>query len=606
MIVGSIKARNFRSFEGIADNRIIFRKGINIIVGENNVGKSSLLRALKIASGQIKHEQSDIFKMEGIRELIIEIEIRLDNKEMRDLLSYITGNSKHLLDSNNLNRFVKDLGDQFVIKYSSSKGFSFKTSTLRFQGANAYLIKNFSRHNTQTTPFDVFFKYYLKNNNLSITQFLNEKDNQSPKKAEIRFDGQPISFTQKLLKEKLKVISEIRKRPYGPNTRVNESLDGGEVASVLFTLKNGEKKDAQKFKKIQEDFNDLFQDLSLDVRWGAKNMPLIFIENISIANQVQIENVGAGIGEMIILLTLLTESKGLIIGLDLPEMQFHPHAQRLLLKVLEKHSLNNQIIVVTHSPMLLNPNKLDNVTIIREQNGRSFRSQLPPNYFNNTEKVKVDRYLINNIKDLFFSRATLLVEGPTEVGAMPVFADKLGFNFDSLGVSIVEMGGKHFGIWDKLLSGFGIPHIVMTDKDALLHIAKGKIDCNNSKIKTSAVLCNLSKANHLTNDERQRISEVQNQILNGGAGETYPNQLFGELKKIAEAHNVCVLVSDFEGILKQEGYSDLLQNASSISGSKPSQGRFVAEEIVNKNKKIPEEFVMVITKIKELASPSKK
>ena len=145
MIIGSMMERNFRSFEGIENNKIAFRKGINIIVGENNVGKSSLLRALRIVGTQIKHENSDIFKMEGNRELIIELEIELDKNEMRELLSYITGNSDYLLDSKNLDRFIKDLGNKFLITFSSKNNFSLETTTLRFHNHFAYLIKSFSK-----------------------------------------------------------------------------------------------------------------------------------------------------------------------------------------------------------------------------------------------------------------------------------------------------------------------------------------------------------------------------------------------------------------------------------------------------------------------------
>ena len=186
---------------------------------------------------------------------------------------------------------------------------------------------------------------------------------------------------------------------------------------------------------------------------------------------------------------------------------------------------------------------------------------------------------------------------------MPIFAEKTHIDFDTLGISLVEMECNHFGLLDKLLSGFGIPHAVMSDRDALMGIARGRIECKTVKTKTSPVFCSLSKANHLTTDDEKKISDAQSKILKVGDKETYPNKLFEELRDIAELHNVYVLSSNFEGVLKQQGYTKLLKKASSIANSKVIQGRFVAEEIVKNNKEIPSEFLTVLSVLKEFVTP---
>ena len=66
MNVLSLEVKNFRSFEGTdREIKFVLRKGINVIVGENNVGKSSLLRAIQIIAGQINPTGSDFFKGGG-------------------------------------------------------------------------------------------------------------------------------------------------------------------------------------------------------------------------------------------------------------------------------------------------------------------------------------------------------------------------------------------------------------------------------------------------------------------------------------------------------------------------------------------------------------
>ena len=55
MYLERIKVRNFRCFN---DNGIVanFRKGVNVIVGENNTGKSALIDALRIAFSAAQHQ----------------------------------------------------------------------------------------------------------------------------------------------------------------------------------------------------------------------------------------------------------------------------------------------------------------------------------------------------------------------------------------------------------------------------------------------------------------------------------------------------------------------------------------------------------------------
>lgn len=604
MNILSLKVKNFRPFKG-ADKevKIVFRKGINVIVGENNVGKSSLLRALQIISGQTSSINSDFFKGKSNNEQVLEVELELGKNELKELISNITGNNKYLRKAENLERFIKDFGNKFFLTYSSIAGFSLKTDVLSFRGPRAVLIRDFEPTAQLEYKFKAFLQDYFSEKHHRIVTLMKKGAGPGLSTTRLDWEGDPTKFIQKKFQICLKVFSEIRKRPAGSSQRVLESLDGGQVASVLFSLKNGNKKEQKRFEIIKQEFSKLFPNLSLETRWETNNIPRIFIDKSPINYEMPIENIGAGIGEMIILLTHLIQSKDQIFCLDLPEMHFHPHSQRSLLKVLEEYTKNNQILIVTHSPLLINPKKVENIAIIRHHNGISFPSQLSDNYFTKKERVKLERCLLNDSKDFFFSRATLIIEGPTETGALPVFAKTLNADFDWLGISLVKMEGNHFGFWCKLLKGFGIPYAVMCDRDALMSI-DGRIDCRNGKIKTSPVFCSLSISNILNQEDIQTILEIQDQIVKIDNRENYPDKFFKKLKLMVEKYNVYVLSADFEGILKKEGYSKLLEKAKSVSRSKAIQGKIVAEEIINKDKRIPNEFGIIINAVKDLLNPS--
>lgn len=67
---------------------------------------------------------------------------------------------------------------------------------------------------------------------------------------------------------------------------------------------------------------------------------------------------------------------------------------------------------------------------------------------------------------MLFARAVLLVEGASELYAIPAFARKLGFDLDKAGVSVVFVNGKqNFEVYHQILEAFDIPHVILGDGD---------------------------------------------------------------------------------------------------------------------------------------------
>lgn len=59
MYLKSIEIKNFRVFDEIGIN-VVFNKGVNAIIGENNSGKSSIIDAIRIAFSTVPYKK-DIF-----------------------------------------------------------------------------------------------------------------------------------------------------------------------------------------------------------------------------------------------------------------------------------------------------------------------------------------------------------------------------------------------------------------------------------------------------------------------------------------------------------------------------------------------------------------
>jgi predicted ATP-dependent endonuclease of OLD family len=166
--------------------------------------------------------------------------------------------------------------------------------------------------------------------------------------------------------------------------------------------------------------------------------------------------------------------------------------------------------------------------------------------------------IIRNI----FSRLVILVEGDTEVGALPIFADRSGKNLDSLGISIVGAGGKNFVNYIRVISLFDIPYLVMCDADTLKDV-DNTIDLDSQEYRTSYLFLQLQKLSLLTNDEKlvlkecetlvDRINELRcntEKCEKRNIEKLYYNQnALGRLYKIAKKYGFFVLSSDFEHLI---------------------------------------------------------
>jgi len=166
----------------------------------------------------------------------------------------------------------------------------------------------------------------------------------------------------------------------------------------------------------------------------------------------------------------------IIFSLDEPELFLHPHLQRNLVKTLkqfqerfEELNVKLQVITSTHSPYILNPIKIDNLTIIKKYNNEFSIIKLYEEDFTNDKKLKRNlEILISNFSEIFFSRFIIMFEGESEVAALPVFAEKLDKDFDKYGVSLLNAKGVgNIQNFEKLINMLKIPNAILIDKDSV-------------------------------------------------------------------------------------------------------------------------------------------
>ncbi len=174
--------------------------------------------------------------------------------------------------------------------------------------------------------------------------------------------------------------------------------------------------------------------------------------------------------------------QGLIFILDEPEAHLHPLAQKWLAKKMFKMAEDGlQIVLTTHSPYFVDLNYIEGINLIRKDSDTTFNINYnASSLFNhclktgsNSNKTKEDTiipFYANNstshILSGFFANKIILVEGPTEELALPVYFERLGFDPTEFGLEILGVGGKgNLAKWWRLFSLYQIPTFICFDND---------------------------------------------------------------------------------------------------------------------------------------------
>jgi hypothetical protein len=166
----------------------------------------------------------------------------------------------------------------------------------------------------------------------------------------------------------------------------------------------------------------------------------------------------------------LTSAGGhlLAAGLEEPEVHLSPHVARALVDLATQP--DTQIIFTTHSPVISDRLSLSEILVLRGSDHGTVVRSLPDGLFDAEQLARLRRDVRSVGTEFLFGRTVLLCEGPSELGAFPEFAAKMGRDLDRLGVTLVPVGGSGFEPLLKLLgpNAFDVPHIVVCDSDSAL------------------------------------------------------------------------------------------------------------------------------------------
>ncbi|WP_118973801.1 ATP-dependent nuclease [Taibaiella koreensis] len=136
-----------------------------------------------------------------------------------------------------------------------------------------------------------------------------------------------------------------------------------------------------------------------------------------------------------------------------PEAHLHPQRQNTFFNYLNNlRELNLQIFITSHSPTLTAKSDLDNIIIIQRQPNVKRPFTIKNSDLTTENKAYLRKFLDVTKSQLFFSNGVILVEGISEALLVPVFADMMGnqYNIDQNGIEIVNINGVAFEAFARL------------------------------------------------------------------------------------------------------------------------------------------------------------
>lgn len=498
MIISKLYIKNFR---GYTEQTIELHKDLNVIIGKNDVGKSTILEALEIFFNNdvVKIDVLDLNKKredQADTDITIQISFKINPKTSYTIDTIPTQLSQeYLLDSEGYltirkvwsasgsNITSKSLKTYIIADYPSTK-FNNPLICRKITELKRELAAFDASHDTavvnKTISSEIRKAIYSFSNiqSMDLVETIIPIDAEDGKKIyeAIKVDL-PLYFLFKADRENKDSDSEVQ----GPLKAITKSILSG-MQEDLDKLKAKvvaatEEVGLRTIEKLSEMNPEIARELTPTV--STKAWDSLFSFTFEDEDGIPINKRGSGVRRLILLNYFRAEAerqrvseKTVIYALEEPETAQHPDWQKMLYDALVELSEqeNTQILLTTHSPSLGALIPTNNIIYIYREN---YEIKIESNDPLILDRVTQSLGVMPNIKILRVNsniKLIICLEGYTDVEFLKNISASC-FNFDLENhpdVLIIPLGGGNLEHWenykylDKMSS---IPQIHIYDRD---------------------------------------------------------------------------------------------------------------------------------------------
>ena len=290
------------------------------------------------------------------------------------------------------------------------------------------------------------------------------------------------------------------------------------------------------------------------------------------------------------------------IGVEEPEVHLFPHAARSLAKQLGQ--MRGQTLLTTHSTSVSDLADPRDLVVLRRRGDRSVACAVPEGRLSDDEAKDIGRRMRSAGSAFVYARAVLLMEGESEELALPILAEHIGFDFDSLAISMVTVDGNSFTAFAKLLhtDALAIPYLIVCDNDGAVEslvrgLARaGSLPPGVDQANPRASRDILDAAGYCWWSD----GDFESCLINGGAGPIF-HQAIGELYGDRRLER-------FEEQFRKDNGRDPADERELIvsfertkGASKPRIAQRVAELIRDQGQAVPPEVQRLLERLVDLA-----
>lgn len=420
-----IKSIHIQGFKKFTNLFVEFNEHLNVIVGENEAGKSTVLEAIQILINQNyrnidKSVLKDLFNKSNVENFI-------KNPSVRSLPNIVI-EAEFILDNSNPNNSwfygaCSNLYDNSIDRYGLRFSCSFDKTFL-------------SLVDQSIDEGEIPYEFYILNWET--------------------FGGRPYQNTRspfKLLTIDTSQGQASRSFNYFNKSLFNSKHEESEKSSIKHSFRSG----------VESLFSKLpLKDIGNSRSFGIDIKKLVFENIVSVTDGgIPLENHGSGMESLIKTQIALERSNNIdVLLIEEPENHLaFPTLKRMIAEISSQKE-DSQIILVTHSGMIASGLNLKNLLWISDNHVKSLKD------LDNDDADFFVKAANNSVLQVLLSKKVLLVEGAAEFILIPKLYHQIyGESFDSSEITLVSGSGLTYKRYLAVSDMVNKKIAVLTDND---------------------------------------------------------------------------------------------------------------------------------------------